>query len=170
MPRKKTVQPKPLAIIKWLEPDPSWGMGYVPHIYEPFSGLAGLVPGEVRTLEVRDETCRLSGSGLHNHYAFEAKVQKVWGYVFKDYFVRVPGGDLECTKPANDYLKNGSSFVKEIQLRGLCGVNGSDDSRWRKQVYKALVKKMETARDAIKRKELDGAWWARWRNINDQTG
>jgi hypothetical protein len=123
MPRKKTIQPLPLK--EFTLPD-----------------------GTV--VEIRDETCKIIGRGLHKRDAYEKKRDEVLAKVVDDYLT--PKGRKKIL-PANDYLSNPTKFWKKIVCTGGMAASGADDSTVRRRLYKDTKKFILDCENAINNKD-----------------
>lgn len=86
--------------------------------------------------EIRDETCWKTGSGMHRNLARKQRADKTIEVVFLDYFTR-EGNRKSKPDGKRDYMSKGSWFAEEMQLQGLGGENGTDDSALRKTYLEA---------------------------------
>jgi hypothetical protein len=123
MPRKKTIQPPPV---------------------EEFTLPDGTI------VEIRDETCKIIGRGLHKRDAYEKKRDEVLAKVVNDYLT--PKGRKKIL-PANDYLSNPTKFWKKIVCTGGMAASGADDSTVRRRLYKDTKKFILDCENAIKNKD-----------------
>ena len=120
MPRKKTIQPLP---VEWFTlPD-------------------GII------VEIRDETCKIIGRGLHKQDAYEKKLYEVLAKVVNDYLT--PKGRKKIL-PANDYLSNPTKFWRKIVCTGGMAASGADDSTVRRRLYKDIKQIISQLEKGIK--------------------
>jgi len=127
MPRRKTIQPLPL---------------------DSFSLKDGTI------VEVRDETCRIIGRGLHKVDAFEAKRDRILETVVHDYFSPDHTDPKKAhwkikTKIRIDYLSSATMFARKMQALGYGGEDGVDDSALRKSYYPDIMQNVRTYQRAL---------------------
>jgi hypothetical protein len=102
--------------------------------------------------EVRDETCWEIGSGKHRNLATKQRADKAIAVVFHDYFTKDGKRKL---KPdgKRDYMRRGAWFAEEMQLHGLGGENGADDSPLRKKTYPEVKRWLAAVDAAMKQSD-----------------
>ena len=123
MPRKKTVQPLPLE---------------------------ELILDDGSIVEIRDETCKIIGRGLHKRDAYEKKCDEVLAKVVNDYLT--PKGRKKIL-PENDYLSSPAKFFHKVTQWGLAA-SDADESTIRNRLYKDTKKFIQAYESAIKNKGL----------------
>ena len=130
MPRRKTVQPRPLKV---------------------FTLEGGTV------VETRDETCQVIGRGLRKQDEFIKRRDEILIRVVEDYFVSEKfdfNRKRFVFKPpiSKDYLKSASSFARQGELWGYGSENGVDDSALRKTMYPEVLHNITVLKNALKEK------------------
>jgi hypothetical protein len=127
MPRRKTIQPLPL---------------------DSFSLKDGTI------VEVRDETCRIIGRGLHKVDAFEVKRDGILETVVNDYFSPDQADPKQGhwkmkTNIRNNYLISATKFARKMQALGYGEEDGVDDSALRKSYYPDIMQNVRTYQRAL---------------------
>jgi hypothetical protein len=118
MPRKKTIQPLP---VEWFTlPD-------------------GII------VEIRDETCKIIGRGLHKQDAYEKKLYEVLAQVVGDYLTMKGRKKI---LPANDYLSRPVDFFHKVTQWGLAA-SDADESTIRNRLYKDIKKHIKVLERCI---------------------
>ena len=122
MPRKKTIQPLPL---------------------EEFTLPDGTI------IEIRDETCKIIGRGLHKRDAYEKKRDEVLAKVVNDYLT--PKGRKKIL-PENDYLSSPAKFFHKVTQWKVVATD-AEESTIRNRLYKDTKKFILDCENAIKNKD-----------------
>ncbi|MGB2532645.1 MAG: hypothetical protein ACPH95_02210 [Porticoccaceae bacterium] len=122
MPRKKTIQPDPI---------------------ESFSLEDGTI------VEVRDETCKEIGKGLHKRNDYEAIRDAVLERIFATYIDE--NGKKTLGNRDNDILKSGYTFDSWYVLNRF---PDRDESQIRKKLYKDIKTNIKVYIDAIESNKI----------------
>jgi hypothetical protein len=119
MPRKNTVQPQPL---------------------EAFTLTDGTL------IEVRDETCREIGRGLHKRDVYEEWRDKVAALVILIYLDK---NGRKKVKKEDDFLNSGYKFGKWLEENTSLYPTSGDDSSVRKKLYKDILFEITVLENSI---------------------
>ena len=124
MPRKKTVQPDPL---------------------EYFTLDDGTI------VEIRDESCKIIGRGLHKRDAYEINLDHVLEKIIPIYVDR--NGRKTLGLRQMDPLKSGAEFERWYTLQGFPERNETDV---RKRLYKDIKSKVKVNINAVEASKQQG--------------
>lgn len=100
MPRRKTVQPRPLRIIE----------------------------GDEFFIEVRDRATALIGRGLHAKDDFDETLDEILDYITPEAFIRKSDKNLYYKEPA--CLKSAAAFARYCELKGIDRESGALRKRY----------------------------------------
>lgn len=97
--------------------------------------------------EVRDRTCWELGRGKHRELAKKERADEAVKHMVADYFTR--DGCRNFPLKTHDYMRNASEFARAMELQGLGGTGGADDSSLRKSIYPEVKRFLNAVDNAM---------------------
>lgn len=97
--------------------------------------------------EIRDRTCWEVGRGKHKELAKNERVDEAIQIIVEDYFTR--DGRRRFPSSTHDYMRNASEFARAMELQGLAGTDGADDSSLRKSIYPEVKRFLDAIDNAM---------------------
>jgi hypothetical protein len=99
------------------------------------------------TMEIRDYTRWEVGRGKHNELARKKRIDEAIEHMVADYFTR--DGCRNFPPKSRDYMRNASEFARAMELQGLAGRDGADDSSLRKSIYPEVKRFLNAVDNAM---------------------